>query len=43
LPSGGPIDVNLPGGALTVARDPSTGETSLTGPARHVYSGRLSA
>jgi diaminopimelate epimerase len=41
LPGGPRIEVRLPGGALSVSHDPTTGESSIRGPARHVYSGAL--
>ncbi len=37
----GPVLVRLPGGVLTVRRETSTGETTLRGPARPVFSGVL--
>jgi diaminopimelate epimerase len=41
LPAGAPVDVSLPGGSLRVTRDPLSGETTLRGPARHVFRGEL--
>jgi diaminopimelate epimerase len=41
LASDGPVVVRLPGGELEIALDATTGRTTLRGPARRVFGGRL--
>jgi diaminopimelate epimerase len=36
---GEPVDVRLPGGALSITIDRATGRAAMRGPARHVFSG----
>ncbi len=41
VPFGTPVEVLLPGGALTVEVEPELGNVAMTGPARLVFSGEL--